>query len=165
MCDLTKKIRELDIILSHENALDFIYFICGLTNDNEWIKYFEDGKDFTIGKILQNPRNEIFRYLDYLLLCINDEENNILRSQNDIVTIKKIHDVLNSSKRNNFINFMCGLYNSFDWQDELANYGQSYIIGKIMDTKKIENIEYCNFLLELIHREESQIMNYQNDNI
>lgn len=145
--NLLKKIRDLNMILSHESGIQFIYFIYGLTNDNDWISCFQDeSKDFVIGKILQNSRVEVFRYLEYLL-CINDEEDNILKYQGDILVIKKIHDVLNGEKRNNFINFICGLYNNSNWRDEYANYGETFIIGKIMDAQKIEIITYCNFLL------------------
>jgi hypothetical protein len=141
----------LNIILLH-SPQQFLYFCCGLYNNMDFYTEFKArGKYYIMGKILSDIKFDLCHYINYLIIVIQNKQT-ILNSQNEISYIHNLHRILSGENRIDLLSFLSGLCARENW-GECEKYGDSYIIGRIIDMKEDRINIFCDFLLET----ESQI--------
>lgn len=137
----------LHTILSNDQFnLQFIYFCCGLYNNlNLYTDFQSKGIYYIIGRILSNCRQDIVNYINYILIVIENKDS-VLTSQIDIKIIDNLHKILSSQNKNNFLMYLYGISNQEDW-GELEKYGDSFIIGRILDIQEPKIYIGCRFMI------------------
>ena len=140
-------ISNLGTILYHDNfSQQFIYFCCGLYNNMDFcLEFRSKGAYFIIGKILSDFKFDICHYINYLMIIIENKQT-ILKNQQEICYIDTLHNILSGRRRIDFLSFLSGFYSRENW-GELEKYGDSYIIGRIIDIREDKINAFCRFLL------------------
>jgi hypothetical protein len=134
------------ILTNNRFNSQFIYFCCGLYNNiNLYSEFQTKGAYYVIGKLLCVAKNEMINYINYLLIIIQDKDS-VMKLQIDVLTIDNFHIVLNSQNRNNFLLYLYGIYSQEDWC-EIEKYGDSFIIGRILDIQEPKIYIGCKFML------------------
>jgi len=147
----------LYIILSNNQFnSQFIYFCCGLYNNIHLYAEFQTkGLYYIMGKLFCAIRHEMINYVNYLLIIIQNKDS-VTKSQIDIISIDNFHFILNSQSRNNFLLYLYGIYGQEDW-GEFEKYGDSFIIGRILDIQEPKIYIGCKFMINRIRDEETNI--------
>jgi len=142
-------ITNIYTILSNTDFnIQFIYFCCGVYNTIEFYSDFQiKGPYYIIGKILSDFKFDIEHYIKYLIIVIENRDT-ILKFQNEINIINNLHLLLNSQQKNDFILFLSGFYQREDWGQQIEQYGNSFIVGRLMDIKEDKIFTLCKFLLK-----------------
>lgn len=134
------------ILSNNQFSTQFIYFCCGLYNNPHLNTEFQTkGMYYIIGKLLCICRQDMIHYINYLLIIIQNKDS-VLRAQYDIATIDNLHVVLQSRQKNDFLMFLYGVYNQEDW-GESEKYGDSFIVGRILDIQEPKISIGCKFIL------------------
>jgi len=135
------------ILSNRQFNMQFIYFCCGYYNNMELCTEFQSkGIYYIIGKLIYDIKSEILNYINYLIILIEDQ-NSVLNLQNNITIINNLHRVLSSQNKDHFLMFLYGFVNDREDWGGYVQYGDSYIIGKIISLQENKIYIFCRFIL------------------
>jgi hypothetical protein len=135
------------ILSNAQFNMQFIYFCCGFYNNMELCVEFQSkGMYYIIGKLIYDIKLDIIHYINYLIIII-DNQNSVLNLQNNITTIHNLHTILNSQNKDHFLMFLYGFFNDREEWGGYSQYGNSYIIGKIIALQENKIYIFCKFMI------------------
>ena len=135
--DLYFVFSSLDAILSHKELKhQLIQYLWGLF-DYKMIPIDDsDNNDFIIGKITSMLKSELYDFICYLMIIINNTLDTICNQNSEIICIHNLYIILNSHYKNNFISFLKSyLHDKIDNWGEFEKNENCYIIGRLIDMK------------------------------
>jgi len=147
--DNSSLILKLDTILSNNDyCIQFIYFCCGLYNDNSYYDELSSkGKWFIIGKIMTHLKTDLYNYINYIIILIDNKDSS-LKLKSEISIINNLHMILNSLHKSNFLSFLYGFSPNYDWGEFAEHYENSYIVGKLIDINEDAIFVFCKYIIE-----------------
>jgi hypothetical protein len=135
------------ILLNVQFNMQFMYFCCGFYNNLELYAEFQSkGMYYIIGKLIYEIKPEIINYINYVIILI-ENQNSVLNLQNNITTMHNLHRVLSSQNKDHFLMFLYGFFNDREDWGGYIQYGDSYIIGKIIALQENKIYIFCKFIL------------------
>lgn len=138
------------ILSNTQFNMQFIYFCCGFYNNMELCTEFQSkSMYYIIGKLIYDIKIEIINYINYLIIIIDNQDSILNLQNNNITIINNLHRILNSQNKDNFLMFLYGFFNDKEDWSGCIQYGNSYIIGKIISLQENKIYIFCKFMATL----------------